>query len=198
MLCSASCKCSVYVQWVCEWMWMYVYGSGARHCQFYLDSQRNLLPNESQGVYFSVLFVIVVFRLTCCSVFESDAMYTLIFCLHKAFNVFLRPSDVHRFYSLLTSSGGIQRAPVSKMDRQITCHQCTAFSHTDDWSMLLFSVWGISEQDCSWVYCLPVCFCQSVWAVQPPACFHWHAWLLQVTDQKTGTYIIVYYNFPLQ
>lgn len=64
MFCTASCTCVCVCMYcmcvqVCEWMCMYAYGSRARHCQFYLDSQMNLLPNESQGMYFCVLLCVV-------------------------------------------------------------------------------------------------------------------------------------------
>lgn len=73
MLCAASCMCSVCVcmcvLYVCVSVWMNVcvYGSRARHCQFYLDSQRNRPPTESQGMSFCcrrcVLSLNVVWRI---------------------------------------------------------------------------------------------------------------------------------------
>lgn len=185
------CVCTVYVC-ASRRVNVCVTGSRARHCQFYLDSQRNLLPNEIQGVSSRVSYVRfdtlnVVFGgdttvYTPCEAFLHRSLFRKLFKLVA--HIIVSHKHTHTF---------ILRSPAADESKEhqsqynghnltasLQCH-CRAFSHTAVWNTLLFLAFASSLwTNLTWVFhffsfTLTLSLLLSASVNQTPACFRSHA-----------------------
>lgn len=138
--------CIMYCVYVCEYVWLHRVSEYACVCLWIEsktlpisnpDSQRKLLPNESQGMCCYVLSRVVT--LLSFDVFQEDTTVctppSWDFLGGGCFGVFFLLTTRSHTQFTLTSSGGIQRAPVSIMDSKlissvqgIRSHCCLSFS----------------------------------------------------------------------
>lgn len=195
--CSVCISCVQFVLYVCRAEWMYTCSRVESKTLPILCGQ----PNDSQGVFFVSFSVLLVCFVTlnvvgCIWTWQlTPLMFTFIgadslrnaFC--KLFTCCLHKQTYICF--MFTSSGGIQRAPVSIMDTRRHPAYIISAGHSVtllSWVIVLLKwvLWVYLKHIASWVKCFPVFLFFVFWSllllllfvhagVEPPTWFFWHA-----------------------